>query len=43
LLKAMKSGAAEDAERLARSLLEASRDHMIAAMASPRAVSVAAE
>ena len=43
LLKAMKSGDAEDAERLARSLLEASRDHMIAAMASPRAVSVAAE
>ena len=43
LLKAMKSGDAEDAEHLARALLEASRDHMIAAMASPRAVSVAAE
>jgi DNA-binding GntR family transcriptional regulator len=42
LLKAMKAGDADEAERLARSLLEASRDHMIAAMASQRAVSVAA-
>ena len=42
LLKAMKAGDADEAERLARSVLEASRDHMIAAMASPRVVSVAA-
>ncbi|MBS0527064.1 MAG: GntR family transcriptional regulator [Proteobacteria bacterium] len=43
LLKAMKAGDADEAERLARSLLEASRDHMMAAMAGQRAVSVAAE
>ena len=43
LLKAMKAGDAEEAERLARALLEASRDHMIAAMAGQRALSVAAE
>lgn len=43
LLKAMKAGDADAAERVARALLEASRDHMIAAMASQRAVSVAAE
>lgn len=43
LLKAMKAGDANEAERIARSLLEASRDHMIAAMAGQRAQSVAAE
>jgi DNA-binding GntR family transcriptional regulator len=42
LLKAMKAGDAGEAERIARGLLEASRDHMIAAMAGRRAVSVAA-
>jgi DNA-binding GntR family transcriptional regulator len=36
LLKAIKSGKAAEAERIARTLLEASRDHMIAAMARQR-------
>lgn len=43
LLKAMRAGDAAEAERIARGLLEASRDHMIAAMAGQRAQSVAAE
>jgi DNA-binding GntR family transcriptional regulator len=43
LLKTMKAGDGAEAERIARGLLEASRDHMIAAMAGQRAVSVAAE
>jgi DNA-binding GntR family transcriptional regulator len=42
LLKAMRSGDADEAERTARALLEASRDHMIAAMAGQRAQPVAA-
>lgn len=36
LLKAIKAGDADAAERTARALLEASRDHMIAAMAAQR-------
>ncbi len=36
LLAAIRSGDAAEAERIARSLLEASRDHMIAAMAARR-------
>lgn len=43
LLKAMKARDAAGAERIARTLLEASRDHMIAAMASQRVLSAAAE
>jgi len=43
LLAAMKAGDAAGAERIARALLEASRDHMIAAMASHRALPAAAE
>ena len=43
LLKAMKAGDAEGAERIARALLEASRDHMIAAMAAHRLVPAAAD
>jgi DNA-binding GntR family transcriptional regulator len=43
LLKAMKAGDAAGAERIARALLEASRDHMLAAMAGHRALSAAAD
>ncbi|MBN9087723.1 MAG: GntR family transcriptional regulator [Reyranella sp.] len=43
LLKAIEAGDAAEAERIARALLEASRDHMIPAMASRRALSAAAE
>lgn len=43
LLEAMKAGDAAGAECIARTLLEASRDYMIAAMASPRARATAAE
>ncbi len=43
LLEAMKAGDAAGAERIARTLLEASRDYMIAAMASCRALPAAAE
>jgi DNA-binding GntR family transcriptional regulator len=35
LLQALKAGQADEAERIARALLEASRDHMISAMAAP--------
>jgi len=42
LLKAIKAADAAAAERIARALLDASRDHMIAAMASQRALSAAA-
>ncbi len=41
LLKAIKAGDAGRAEGIARALLEASRDHMIAAMASHRVLSAA--
>jgi hypothetical protein len=37
----MKAGDADEAERIARTLLEASRDHMIAAMANQRALAAA--
>lgn len=43
LLEAMKAGDAAGAERIARGLLEASRDSMIAAMASHQALAAAAE
>ena len=43
LLKAIKAGNAAEAERIAREILETSRDHMIAAMAGQRALSAAAE
>jgi DNA-binding FadR family transcriptional regulator len=43
LLEAIKAGDAAGAEGIARTLLEASRDHMIAAMGSRRALSAAAE
>jgi len=44
LLAAIEAGDAGAAERIARALLEASRDHMIAAMAAQRApLSAAAE
>ena len=43
LLKAIEAGDAAEAERIARALLEASRDHMIPAMAGQRALSAAAE
>jgi DNA-binding GntR family transcriptional regulator len=43
LLKAIEAGDAGEAERIARALLEASRDHMIAAMAALRPLSAAAE
>ena len=43
LLKVMKAGDAIEAERIARALQEASRDHMIAAMASHRILSAAAD
>ncbi|WP_428669986.1 GntR family transcriptional regulator [Reyranella sp.] len=43
LLDAMETGDAAGAERIARTLLEASRDHMIAAMASHRSLAAAAE
>jgi DNA-binding GntR family transcriptional regulator len=43
LLEAMKAGDAASAERIARALLEASRDYMIAAMASHRTLAAAAE
>jgi DNA-binding GntR family transcriptional regulator len=36
MLRAVKSGDADDAERIGRALLEASRDHMLAAMAALR-------
>jgi DNA-binding GntR family transcriptional regulator len=42
LLKAIKAADAAAAERIARALLEASRDHMIAAMGGQRALSAAA-
>jgi DNA-binding GntR family transcriptional regulator len=43
LLEAMKAGDGDGAERIARALLEASRDCMIAAMAAQRALPAAAE
>ena len=43
LLQAIKAGDAAGAERIARPLLEASRDYRIAAMDSRRALSAAAE
>lgn len=43
LVKAIKAGDAAQAEHIARSLQEASRDHMIAAMAAHRVLSVAAD
>jgi len=43
LLATMKAGNAAGAERIARTLLEASRDYMIAAMASHRVLPAAAE
>jgi DNA-binding GntR family transcriptional regulator len=43
LLQAIKTGDDAGAERIARSLLEASRDYMIAAMASHRILAAAAE
>ena len=43
LVKAIKAGDAARAEHVARSLQEASRDHMIAAMAAHRALPVAAD
>jgi len=43
LQKAIEAGDASEAERIARALLEASRDHMIAAMAGQHALSAAAE
>jgi len=43
LLKAIKAGDAAGAESLARGLLEASRDHMIAAIGACRSVPMAAE
>lgn len=43
LVKAIESGDAIEAEHIARSLQEASRDHMIAAMAAHRVLSVAAD
>jgi len=41
LLKAIEAGDAGEAERIARALLEASRDHMIAAMAAHRTLAAA--
>jgi len=43
LLEAIKTGDADGAERIARTLQEASRDHMIAAMAAHRSLPVAAD
>jgi DNA-binding GntR family transcriptional regulator len=43
LLQAIRSGEADQAERVARALLEASRDHMIAAMSAQHALRAAAE
>lgn len=43
LLAAIKAGDAAGAERIARSILEASRDHMLAAMAAQHAVQAAAD
>ena len=43
LVRAIKAGDAARAEHVARRLQEASRDHMIAAMAAHRAMSVAAD
>jgi DNA-binding GntR family transcriptional regulator len=43
LLGAIEAGNADEAERIARALLEASRDHMLANMAGYRALAAAAE